>query len=118
MPNDDVLQDGTEDQNSVETEVVTLPPAPLDYVTAKRIEEIKEKSAKIIALGLISILGISVVGVLIITWLILASGDGGPETGAKVTADNLKALGSFLSTVFSPLLAFVLGYYFSDRQQA
>lgn len=43
-----------------------------------------------------------------------------PETAKRFTdvlIALLEGLGKFLAAVFGPLLAFVLGYYFSEKQQ-
>ena len=40
------------------------------------------------------------------------------ELLGKDTGITLVGVGTFLSSVFGPLLAFVLGYYFGERRKA
>ena len=41
-----------------------------------------------------------------------------PELLGKDTGITLVSVGTFLSSVFGPLLAFVLGYYFGERKNS
>lgn len=84
----------------------------------------KARGATWVARGLVYIFGVAVL-VSIVGGLILV-GFHPPSNGTAGIKDNvvadaviplLQGVGSFAATVFSPLLAFVLGYYFGEKRQ-
>lgn len=81
-------------------------------------DEVKELGAKTIARGLIVVFGGFLAVVLLITLFIVQVS--ATPNDAKLYAESviatLDALSNFASAVFAPLLAFVLGYYFSEKR--
>jgi hypothetical protein len=81
---------------------------------------LREGSAKIVAQSLVGIFGGSILAILAITFSVFVRSES-PEQArayAEVLTPVLKELASFMSSVFGPLLAFILGYYFSDKQKS
>ena len=75
----------------------------------------KEAAAKQIGKTLIHIFGASIGAVLLIFLIIVLMVDGDPEKLKGFTQELialLEGIGKFVSSVFAPFLAFVLGYYF------
>jgi hypothetical protein len=92
------------------------------------VENVRETSAKEIAKGLVNVFRLSLLGVLAGGFVLLgisATGiffrvDMSPMSALmKDTAiPFLQAAGTFATTVFGPLLAFVLGYYFGEKNKS
>ena len=79
---------------------------------------IRESGAKIVAYVLVGTFSAVILLTLLICLAIIAKT--GSSEHAKLFTDTLvplfESLGKFVSPVFGPLLAFVLGYYFSKEQ--
>jgi hypothetical protein len=75
----------------------------------------KEKAANWIAKALLFTFGFILVLVLVGGFFLMRTGDA--ETTKKIVNESaipyLEKVGTFASTVFGPLLAFILGYYFA-----
>lgn len=79
----------------------------------------RDWSASLIALALLFIFGITILTVLIGAAVAIGRGKSPTEASeyASVLTTVMKELGPFATSVFAPLLAFVLGYYFGEKQQ-
>jgi hypothetical protein len=79
----------------------------------------RDWSASMIALVLLFIFGITILTVLVGAAIAIQRGKSPTEASeyASVLTTVLKELGPFATSVFAPLLAFVLGYYFGEKQQ-
>ena len=91
----------------------SLPSKPWDPEKAKA-----ESATWVARIIVIAFAGTIALVLLAIAVIVLSTGK--PED-AKRFADTLVAtldsLGKFLTAVFGPLLAFILGYYFSEKQK-
>jgi hypothetical protein len=77
----------------------------------------KESYARGIALIITWTFAVSTILILVGLYLVLRNHAGSAEDlVGKAGIPALKEAGSFLSGVFGPLLAFVLGYYFGERK--
>lgn len=81
--------------------------------------QIKESGAKHLATALVWIFGASIFFVLISATVVIGVQRNAEEAEiyARTLISLLEALGAFSSAVFAPLLAFILGYYFGEKQQ-
>lgn len=81
--------------------------------------QIKESGARQLATALVWIFGLSINLVLFGAILIVAitRDPQEAEVYSATLSSLLDELGAFSSAVFAPLLAFVLGYYFGEKQQ-
>ncbi len=107
-----------ERNSNAEPEAIEVP--RLDYVDVHRHRRvIKEVSAKSIAISILSIFGILVFGTLATNFFIIwrIPVETAPDVYISITTANFKSLGGLSSAVFAPLLAFILGYYFSEKQR-
>lgn len=102
--------------------VIQSNPAPAEFY-----QQTKERSAAWVAQALVCIFGGVLAVSLVCGFLIIAYHPPPPLSGGTSTTETivsleviplLQAIGTFASTVFGPLLAFVLGYYFGERKQA
>ena len=80
----------------------------------------KELYAKAIAQGIVLMAFVSIVVVLLAGFFLIYRSMGTPEN-SKIVIEGaviplLEKTATFFTTVFSPLLAFILGYYFGQRQ--
>jgi hypothetical protein len=101
---------------------VNLPEGSLaDYKPAEQPVPHKEASARWVAKGIVIIFGMSL-GIVLIGGLFLIQLRSAGMTDPKaLVADAITPLlekaATFATTVFGPLLAFVLGYYFGERER-
>ena len=120
IPNSDGSQGpGPEDAKE---EVSFIPPV------GGLVENFRENSAKEIAKGLVGVFRLSLLGVLaggFVLLMIDALGlffrvDMSPMSAMMkdVAIPFLQAAGTFATTVFGPLLAFILGYYFGEKNKS
>lgn len=81
-------------------------------------EEMKEDSARRVAFSLVIIFG-ATIGFVLLGVAILFVCAGADDAGKYLAAARpvLDDLSNFLTAVFGPLLGFVLGYYFSEKQK-
>jgi hypothetical protein len=83
--------------------------------------QIKESSARAVAKMIVQIFGGVLFAILVGGFTVIGLyGDSIKHAEAlvgKTVVPFLTALGNFSSTVFAPLLAFILGYYFGEKQQ-
>lgn len=82
-------------------------------------EKLKAESAKWVATVIVGSFAGSIALVLIAIAIIVAVTKN-PDDAKRFTdtlVAILESLGKFLTAVFGPLLAFVLGYYFSEKQR-
>jgi len=79
----------------------------------------KEQAASWIAVALLSVFGVSLVLLLVGGFFLLKAGDA--ESTKKIINESaipyIEKVGTFSSTVFGPLLAFILGYYFAAKEK-
>lgn len=79
---------------------------------------IRENAARLVAVGILVVFGVCLT-VVLLGGLILAGMK--PESAAVLVKDAivplLQSTSTFAATVFGPLLAFVLGYYFGREQK-
>jgi hypothetical protein len=81
------------------------------------LHDVKESYARGIALIITWTFAISTILILVGLYRVLLNHPGSAEDLlGKAGVPALKEAGSFLSGVFGPLLAFVLGYYFGERK--
>jgi hypothetical protein len=82
---------------------------------------VKEETAKWVAMGLVVIFGVLTTLALIGGFFIIKCSGCSPETAKQTITDSaipfLKEVGAFAQTVFGPLLAFILGYYFASQKK-
>jgi hypothetical protein len=82
---------------------------------------VKEQTAKWVAYGIVIIFGLLTTMALIGGFLIMRCSGCSPETAKQLVTDGaipyLKEVGAFAQTVFAPLLAFILGYYFAAQKK-
>lgn len=99
---------------------VTLEDVPAAETRPPSLEEMRETSAKTVALVLVWSFAGTILLTIALACIVTAISRGSSET-AKVFTDTFitlfEALGKFVSPVFGPLLAFVLGYYFSKEKR-
>jgi hypothetical protein len=80
----------------------------------------KEQYAKSIALWIVFMAFVSIVLILVWGYYIIYKSSGTPENAKVLIVEAvvplLEKAATFFTTVFSPLLAFILGYYFGQRQ--
>jgi hypothetical protein len=100
---------------------LTLPDAPVESAVREAepsLALIRESGAKVVAYVLVGTFSGVILVTLLISLAIIAKT--GSSEHAKLFTDTLvplfESLGKFVSPVFGPLLAFVLGYYFSKEQ--
>jgi len=87
-----------------------------DSGTIGKLSDAKETYARGIALIVTWTFAVSAVLILVGIYNLLRSYPSDAESLlVKAGLPALKEAGSFLSSVFGPLLAFVLGYYFGER---
>jgi hypothetical protein len=100
----------------------TVPKAEAFYRKSPTFE--KEKGASWVARALVCIFGGALLICLVGGLVVIAVHP--PANGAAGSKENiigvavlplLEGVGIFASTVFSPLLAFILGYYFGEKKQ-
>ena len=82
----------------------------------------KAESARSIAKGILIIFGVSLLVILVYAaivtiTLVSSAGDNSPELFLELFTSMIDATAGFASTVFGPLLAFILGYYFATDSQ-
>jgi hypothetical protein len=81
--------------------------------------DIKEKSARGIGIGLLVIFGLTLFVIfLVFSILALSNCTDHAERLIKSFLQTLEAAAKFSSAVFTPLLAFVLGYYFGTGKSS
>jgi hypothetical protein len=97
---------------------------PTSLQKAPTIEFEKVKGAKWVASGLVYIFGgtmlVCLIGGLVLVGIYPPKDGGTPGKSDVIGAAVIplfQGVGSFAATVFSPLLAFVLGYYFGEKKQ-
>jgi hypothetical protein len=94
---------------------LTIPPGSVSLISP---DEIKENSAFSIALGILILFGVFVLSMLASSvWLMSRVS----VTDSKVLMNEailpmIKEVGNFSTSVFAPLLAFILGYYYSEKK--
>jgi hypothetical protein len=81
-----------------------------------RIRDTKEESASNIALLITWTFSASAGLILFGLYLVLRRTPADAKVLLEAATPILKEAGSFLSSVFGPLLAFVLGYYFGEKK--
>ena len=108
----------TEDQVKVQDVV-----DPKTLMKEPEIEKLK--GARWVASGLVYIFGgtiaLCIFGGLVLVGIYPPKDGGNPAKSDVIGAaviPLLQGVGSFAATVFSPLLAFVLGYYFGEKKQS
>jgi hypothetical protein len=112
----ETLEPESEDQLTV-----NLTDSPFESVekTEPALAIMKESGAKVVAYVLVGTFSGVIVATLLIALAIIVV-TGSPDSVKRFT-DTLgplfESLGKFVSPVFGPLLAFVLGYYFSKEQR-
>lgn len=84
--------------------------------TIGQVTDYKEQSASFIALIITWTFAASACLILVGIYLILRRNPDDAKSLLTSAAPMLKEAGSFLSSVFGPLLAFVLGYYFGEKK--
>ncbi len=92
------------------------PPVQVPFEQTRKVLE----GAELVSKGLLWIFGVAVLLALLmpLIFLIAAGGDVQQATvWSQEYAKLLKEIGGFGATLFGPLLAFVLGFYFKDRMQ-
>jgi MFS family permease len=85
--------------------------------TVGKLSDAKERYALVVALIITWTFAFSAILILVGLYAILSHHS--PDAEAllvKAGVPALKEVGTFLSSVFGPLLAFVLGYYFGERK--
>jgi hypothetical protein len=85
--------------------------------TVGKLSDAKERYALVVALIITWTFAVSAILILVGLYLILSHHS--PDAEAllvKAGVPALKEVGTFLSSVFGPLLAFVLGYYFGEKK--
>jgi hypothetical protein len=79
----------------------------------------KQKGATWVAKGIVLIFGglliVMLVGGFILIGLIPHAKDGGKNIVEAAIIPLLTGVGTFAATVFGPLIAFILGYYFGEK---
>jgi hypothetical protein len=100
---------------------VDLPEGELsDYKPEEQPVPHKEVAASWVAKGIVIIFGISLGIVLVGGFVLIACRASSPSDPKALVSDSIIPLiekaATFATTVFGPLLAFVLGYYFGERQ--
>jgi polyferredoxin len=81
------------------------------------VSDVKETYARGIALIITWTFAVSAIAILVGIYTILRNHPADAEALlTKAAMPILKEAGTFLSSVFGPLLAFVLGYYFGERK--
>src|SRR5258708_5966955 len=101
-------------------EDITFPFTSLSQgVVLKDWKTIREESARTVAQMLVWIFGLSILVVLAIAFVVFLRSDSPEEAKAygEALAPILTGLASFASSVFAPLLAFILGYYYGEKQK-
>ena len=111
--------DSPDDQLDFAAGVETVTVESLPQLTADPSREImKETGARVVAYFLVGTFSGAILLTLLISLAIIART--GSSEHAKLFTDTIvpmfEGLNKFLSPVFGPLLAFVLGYYFSKEQ--
>jgi hypothetical protein len=109
-------------QKQTEEITVDLPEGGLsDYKPPEHPVPHKEVAASWVAKGIVIIFGISLGIVLIGGFVLIAFRCSSPADPKALVSDSIIPLiekaATFATTVFGPLLAFVLGYYFAERQK-
>lgn len=89
-----------------------------DYKPQQKKIPQKEIAASWVAMGIVGIFAISLTLILIGGFLLILWS---PHENSKALMDEsiipfLEKVGTFSTSVFGPLLAFILGYYFGERQ--
>ncbi len=100
----------------VEVDLTSLP----RVLTPRSRPWIKPQAAHQLAMTIVGVFAVSVILILVGGFLIIQSCS--PEVAQKLIVEAaipfLKEVASFASAVFAPLLAFILGYYFGEKQQS
>lgn len=100
---------------------VDLPEGELsDYKPQEQRIPHKEVAASWVAKGIVIIFGISL-GMVLVGGFVLIACRASSQSDPKVLVSDsiiplIEKAATFATTVFGPLLAFVLGYYFGERQ--
>jgi len=102
---------------SVDSKTIVLD--KLDAVKREHLDPkiIKETSAKSVGLALVYLFGVLIFGMLgTNAYMLHLIEDPRPEDLISVTSSAMESLTSVATAVFSPLLGFVLGYYFRKTE--
>jgi hypothetical protein len=110
-------QDGNQEEPELSVGIVPAPenitvPAPLREKVAQKLAE---RIVFIFGLAVLGTLGLNLVLIGVILVVSKCPLDQIEGTVSKGIVPLLTATGTFASTVFGPLLAFILGYYFSQK---
>jgi len=109
-------------QNGAEEIVVDLPEKEgttlADYKPAEKPIPQKELAARWVAQAIVVVFGISLTLILVGGFFLIR---GMPHENTKLLVTDsiipfLEKVGTFSTSVFAPLLAFILGYYFGERE--
>jgi uncharacterized protein involved in cysteine biosynthesis len=81
----------------------------------------KEDYARMVAMMIVQFFGLTLIlltilGFVLLIWLRWAP-DKSEQIFSKAVIPFIEKLGTFATTVFGPLLAFILGYYFGEKSQ-
>lgn len=92
-----------------------------DFDSLKQVAIPKEVTARTIAQSLLQTFRYALWGTLFLGFAVVVADHwlGRPPVGSMVKeslSPMLASVGTFVSTVFGPLLGFVLGYYFGERK--
>jgi len=90
-------------------------------VTTENIQTKKESYARWVAIYIVLIFGVSlllliILGFVLLIWLRWAP-DKANVIFNQAVIPFVEKVGTFATTVFGPLLAFILGYYFGEKSQ-
>jgi hypothetical protein len=121
-PDDKLAAPQVEEKPPLELDLAKPEPAgkpPAEVTEREWRQKMRETGARWIGLGLVIAFGVTILIVLI--WvLVIIIVSGSPEQAekfARTLVPLLDALAKFAAQVFSPLLAFVLGYYFGEKSR-
>jgi hypothetical protein len=105
-----------------EIRVDTVPP-PTEFY--KSVQHVREQGARWVSRAIVIIFGlatlVALLGGLVIIWVhppAIAGSDAKSNLISDAVLPLLQGVSTFASTIFGPLLAFVLGYYFGEKAEA